>query len=116
MITLKTRQWPLPRSSPASRHDRYCIEPLEGRLLLAVTVTFPDAALESAVRAQLAKPTGLITSTDMANLTTLTDESDTIQNLSGLQYATNLTDLDLYDNLVSDLSPLSGLTQLNSLD
>jgi hypothetical protein len=102
--------------SPGQRLDPYQVEPLEGRVLLAVTVTFPDSALEAAVRAQLAKPTGTITSDDMARVTTLTDESDNIQDLTGLEYATNLTQLDVYDNFITDLTPLAGLTHLTQLD
>ncbi len=43
------------------------------------------------------------------------DEYD-ITNLSGLQYAINLTWLELSDNNISDLKPLSGLTKLTYLD
>jgi len=42
-------------------------------------------------------------------------ESSKVTDLTGLEYATNLTYLDLTDHNVSDLSPLSGLTSLNGL-
>lgn len=76
---------------------------------LAVEVTFPDPALEAAVRAELNIPEPTpVTDTDMARLVVL-DASDLgISNLSGLEYATNLAMADLSNNGISDLSPLSG--------
>ena len=45
----------------------------------------------------------------------LTPESKKIRNLAGLEWAVNLTGLDLRRNRVSDLTPLSGLTKLTGL-
>ena len=39
-----------------------------------------------------------------------------IRNLAGLEYATNLTELRLGSNRISDVTPLAGLTSLSSLD
>ena len=38
-----------------------------------------------------------------------------IADLTGLEYATNLTELDLYHNQISDLTPLAKLTELTEL-
>ncbi len=87
------------------------------------TVTIPDANLRAAIESTLGKASGApITTADMANLTELTAPNANISNLTGLEAATNLRELDLGDkgdlvnsNSVSDLSPLTGLTNLNWL-
>jgi len=81
----------------------------------AVTVVIPDAGLESAVRNWLAKPTGDISDSDMRSLTTLWVSGD-IDDLTGLQYATNLTQLRIssYGQL-SDIAPLASLTNLTEV-
>ena len=82
-------------------------------------VTFPDENLEAAIRHDLGKaPDWEITVVDIANLTELVDGSTNgITDLSGLEYCTNLTYLNLYgDNQISDLSPLSSLTNLTRVD
>ncbi len=78
-------------------------------------VTFPDPNLETAVREALNKPTGDITSEDMASLTLLDASNRDIVNLTGLEYAINLDRLTLWQNQISDLSPLAGLTKLTKL-
>ncbi len=78
-------------------------------------VTIPDPHLEAAVRSTLGKPAGLITDGDMAGLTHLYAESQGIVDLTGLQYAVNMTGLDLAWNQVVDLAPLSALPQLTNL-
>ena len=42
--------------------------------------------------------------------------SENITNLTGLEHATNLTELGLGDNSISDISPIAGLTNLTVLD
>ncbi len=81
----------------------------------AAVVTFPDPNLEAAVRASLSIPTGDILDTDMQTLTYFGAASAGITSLVGLEYATNLTYIDLYFNSISDVSPLSGLTSLTEL-
>jgi len=78
-------------------------------------VNFPDANLKAAVEEALwvSDPTP----TDMLGLTDLSKPIDykrigAIQNLAGLEYATNLQTLDLRYHRVSDLSPLAGLSHL----
>ena len=79
-------------------------------------ISIPDANLMAAIRWELGKDTGAITSADMASLTSLTLAQANIRDLTGLQYAVNLETLDLESNLVSDLTPLSGLTSLQTLN
>ena len=79
------------------------------------TVTFPDANLEAAVRSALAKPTGAITDVDMQTLTTFNASNDSIVQLDGLQYATNLTSLTLDNNPIATITPVAQLTSLTHL-
>ena len=79
-------------------------------------VHFPDPNLEAAVREALNKPTGDITTEDMATLTSLDAKGRGIVDLSGLEYAVNLHKLILVDNQISDISPLAGLIKLEYLD
>ncbi|MCL0068011.1 stalk domain-containing protein, partial [Peptococcaceae bacterium] len=65
-------------------------------------VTFLDANLEAAIRDALRKPTGDITKEDMAKLTKLKAWKRGITDLSGLEYAVNLTSLYLKHNQITD--------------
>jgi Leucine-rich repeat (LRR) protein len=77
-------------------------------------VYFPDANLKAAVEAALGKANP--TPTDMLGLTSLIANSKGITNLTGLEYATNLTVLSLcYNHSITDISPLAGLTSLTAL-
>ena len=53
-------------------------------------------------------------SADMANLRRIDAVGENINNLTGLEFATNLRDLDLHRNQISDITALSGLTNLTS--
>ena len=91
-------------------------------------VDIPDvnlrAAIEDALRVMPGTP---IAPAEMANLTRLEAKNANISDLTGLEGAISLTNLDLSDeyvetenrhvnsNSVSDLSPLSGLTTLTEL-
>jgi transglutaminase-like putative cysteine protease len=79
-------------------------------------IHFPDLQLEAAVRRALDRPTGLLTTADMALLKTLEAGRQNIVDLSGLEYAVNLESLNLYQNSVEDLSPLGALTHLRVLN
>ncbi len=100
----------------------------------AQVVRIPDPELQQAIRRALDKAAGDLTVADMEGLTELDASSTTrggmsrplIQSLEGLQTAKNLVRLDLggyywrgsnYPNLSTrDLSPLSSLTHLQTLD
>lgn len=88
-------------------------------------VYIDDGELEEGIRATLDKPSGDISCEDMERLTEAnfegyySEEDGTvygISSLEGLQYARNLTHLDLGLNRISDISPLAGLTNLTELN
>ena len=80
-----------------------------------VVVQFADSNLEAAVRDALGQPEGDIVESDLEALTSLTAEGLGLSDLTGLEYATNLTRLELRDNEITDLTPLQGLTELTIL-
>jgi Leucine-rich repeat (LRR) protein len=81
-----------------------------------MVVHFNDPNLEQAVRDALGIPTGDITAADMATLTSLTAQSDSISDLTGLEYAVNLDTLNLIYNQISDVTSLQYLTSLTYLN
>ena len=81
------------------------------------SIYIPDPNLRSAIAETLGKdPGSLITAAEMATLTYLVGEAMDIQNLEGLQFATNLEELRLRGNALSDLSPLAGLITLKEVE
>ena len=78
----------------------------------------PDGGLESVVREALNIPLDkLITRNAMLNLKTLDAKGNNIYHLTGLEYAVNLTSLNLASSdYIIDVSPLSRLTNLTSLN
>ena len=82
-------------------------------------VQIPDPNLKEAIREQLQLPAGTpITQSDMEKLHHLDNEKTEkmgITDLTGLEYATNLSAIALNQNEITDLSPLSNLIQLKSL-
>ena len=88
------------------------VQPLDGLI--------PDPGLDKAVRWQLGKQAGEITREDLASLVRLevsakTKGSRKVETLEGLQYATNLTQLELSYNAITNISQLSELTQMREL-
>lgn len=78
-------------------------------------VTFADANLEQALREELGVPSGDITDVQMESLLELDLAYEGIADLQGLQYATNLYDLDLSDNVLDNDGNLQLLAQLTAL-
>ena len=88
-------------------------------------VSIPDANLRAVIETALDKASGApITQAEMASLTSLVASNSEISDLTGLEHATGLTDLQLggafvggwvNSNNISNLSPLSGLTNLTVL-
>ena len=89
-------------------------------------IDIPDPNLRAEVETALRVSPGTpIVSSEMAALTRLEAPNANITNLTGLEFATNLTRLELgpervgnewrNSNAVEDLSPLAGLTQLTRL-
>jgi len=78
-------------------------------------ITFKDINFENAIRKTLNKPIGDITSDDVQKITKLTISDESIKDISGIEYFTNLREFSLTDSSVSDISSLSGLTKLRKL-
>ena len=81
----------------------------------STVVTFPDSKLEAAIREAIKKSSGNIYQSDLDGLTSLDATLSNITNLSGLEHCTNLWELYLGGNQISDISPLSGLRKLEEL-
>ena len=74
---------------------------------LPVPVSIPDTALAAAIRFELSLTSDVvITDTILEGLTKLRASRANIGNLTGLEYATNLTYLDFSRNNISNLEPL----------
>ncbi len=81
------------------------------------SVYIPDDNLRAAITETLGKaPNAVITMADMATLTHLEAGGMDIQNLKGIELATNLTELRIGHNPISDLSPIAGLTKLREIN
>jgi Leucine-rich repeat (LRR) protein len=78
-------------------------------------VAIPDENLEAAIREHLDIPTGPINAYQIGSIVHLSAISWEIKDLSGLQYASNLVELDLNNNQIEDLRPLAGLIRLRIL-
>ena len=82
----------------------------------AQVVNFPDPNLNRAVHEALEIPYNLpITQQEMLQLTGFAAEVASIENITGLEYATNLKSLYLRNNPIKDLTPIANLTQLELL-
>ena len=82
----------------------------------AQVVEIPDPNLKQAIREALTLLDGTpITQTEMLRLERLTAKEAQIENINGLEYATNLKSLVLSVNMISDITPLAGLTHLELL-
>lgn len=84
-----------------------------GLALLAEEVYIPDTSLRETIRLHLGLAENQpITDTDMLTFDRLSVEAS---NLTGLEYARNLTDLYVYTPASLDLSPITGLTSIELL-
>ncbi len=84
---------------------------------------FPDLNLEGAIREAISKPSGNIFCSDLVSLTELNASGREIYSISGLEYCSNLTILDLgqdwdifTSNHITDINPLAGLINLTWLN
>jgi hypothetical protein len=80
---------------------------------VAQPVYIPDETLKAAIEAQLGSDP---TPADMNNLYALTCSSSDVEDLTGLEYATNLSYLNVQRNEIRSVTPLAGLTNLTHLD
>ncbi|MEM7383801.1 MAG: leucine-rich repeat domain-containing protein [Verrucomicrobiota bacterium] len=80
-------------------------------------VHIPDPQLEQAVRSRAGLGNSApITASDLRTLSKLDLEESKIADLTGIEQAVNLVDLDLSDNPVRRLDSLAALTHLETLD
>jgi internalin A len=77
-----------------------------------IVVTFPDAKFEELIRESLVKPTGDITNTDLRTIIFLNGDERDITNITGIEYCTNLEQLNLKSNAITDIAMLSSLVKL----
>ena len=81
------------------------------------TVDIPDSNLRSALREVFGLPPGApISHNLLSQVPTLILDGRGIENIEGLQFAVHLTELNLAGNPITDISPLSTLVNLESLD
>ena len=84
--------------------------------LASSNVEIPDPNLKRAVRERLALPHEIpITQLQMLQLTKLNAKESQIENITGLESATNLKSLVLPVNQIRDITPLEGLINLEFL-
>ena len=82
----------------------------------AQIIQVPDPNLESAIRERLKLPNEVpITQTEMLRLERLNAKGAEIENINGLEHATNLKSLELAVNNIQDITPVKGLVKLESL-
>ncbi len=79
-------------------------------------VVFADAALETAIRADIAKPSGDIYRSELADLDSLTADDKGIADLTGLEYCVSLRYLHLTDNNITNVDQLAGLLAMYDLN
>ena len=75
-------------------------------------VSIPDPNLATAIRQEIGNS---ITTHTLLNLTRLQASYSGIKNLTGLEHAHNLRELDLWSNSIMDISSLAALKQLTGL-
>ena len=86
------------------------------RIGYSQVVDIPDTRLRARIERVFRKGPGApITKAEMATLTKFSAPIASISDLTGLEFATSLTSLDLSENSISDISALEGLTNLTSL-
>ena len=88
------------------------------RITVQPTVNIPDSNLLKVFETELGKnPGDPITPTNMQALKVLNTANKGIRELTGLEFAINLEELDLSNNdKISDVTPLADLTKLKKLD
>ena len=80
-------------------------------------VHIPDPNLRAAIAEALDKsPNAPITVEEMKGLRRFNLANRGVRDLTGLEFATNLSELFLIDNQISDLSPIASLIELSDLD
>ncbi|MGW7158655.1 stalk domain-containing protein [Paenibacillus taichungensis] len=80
-------------------------------------ISFQDDRLEQAIKDILQKDDNeAVTQRDMKSLSVVNLKGKGITRLAGLEYASNITELDLSQNEIKDIGPLRELTKLTKLN
>ena len=81
-------------------------------------VYIPDSSLEQLIRFEINKSEGNITEKDMQRLNYILSkgELEPISDLTGLEYAYNLTSIEILEGAVANLTPISNLTKISRLN
>ncbi len=79
-------------------------------------ITFTDANLEAAIRAELDKPLKPLYTSELNKVVHLDASGRGITSLEGIQHLHNLTTLNLAGNEIQDVSPLGSLKKLQTLN
>lgn len=79
-------------------------------------ITFKDPYFEDVIRELLGKSLGSIYVSDVSQIKSLTARVKGIRSIEDLRHFTALEELDLYGNKICDLTPLSALTTLKTLN
>jgi Leucine-rich repeat (LRR) protein len=98
--------------------DETALSTVASVLITVVTqqnVSIPDTNLRAAVRAAIGKPSGALNNVDLLKLNQLTANFAGIADLTGLEWASNLTSLSLAGNSVTNLSKIQALPTLRIL-
>ncbi|MFA6427614.1 MAG: leucine-rich repeat domain-containing protein [Candidatus Magasanikbacteria bacterium] len=82
----------------------------------STAVIFADINLENAVRETINKPNGYVLKSDVNSIAELRLNGKGILNLQGLEEFRSLVLLDLRDNQISDIAPITSLTGLMNLN
>lgn len=84
---------------------------------LSTIVNIPDPNLRAAINKALGRNAmDALTRGDMANLVSISAENMGITDLTGMEWAVNLTSADFKNNNITSIAPLSGLPQLKIVD
>ncbi len=84
--------------------------------LSAQIIDIPDDNLREAIEKYLSKPSGtVITAQEMLRLSLLDVRNAEIEEIVGLEFATNLVELNLHNNSIFDLTPITDLKKLSRL-
>jgi Leucine-rich repeat (LRR) protein len=78
-------------------------------------ITFADENLENLIREEIEKPTGDILKSDVKEITILDCHEMKIEDISGIENLTNLDELILENNEITNIEPLKNLTRLTRL-
>jgi len=90
-------------STTITMNDDYSIT---ANFKVGEAVTFADPNLEAAIREAIDIPERPMYPSDLKGLISFAASERNISDLAGLEYCTNLTELDLSGNEISDISPL----------